>query len=776
MRSLKDLKTKGLPLIWPPLAGVLLSLGLVLPVLRALSLDAVRPAVFACVITGVICALSELFSRRKWIVACVGFLIAAFFVFGSLSRVSGMLSAAVHLARGNGEPLRVYAPELSALLGALFTLIGFRMASQSAGFYPAMSLMMIAALLVWFTGDASGLWLFLPALFVLCALFAHAAGDVAPPPRTLLVSLSIVALALMLSPALTLRSETLKDFSESLRTYITDTFFFTEPRTVYTIQVDGFKPLETRLGGPVNIQDRPVMVVEAPRPILLRGAIYNEYSGLAWGDTMSTRRFLYNDFRNKKMRADTMDELRPSGEARDSGTFELLPIKVTMQADSASTLFAPLRTEALTTPMVLVPYFNTSSEIFITRDLAVGDTYTLQAPVVALDDPRLEGQIARAAMDGENRDMSSYLRLPNVIAEDVFALTARIIQGCETPLQKALAIRSYLQKNFAYTLTPEVPPDRQDFVSFFLLRGKEGYCTYFASAMAVMGRIAGLPTRYVEGYLAEPSGGLALVTSRNAHAWAEVYFDGFGWVSFDATPPRGSGSRQPDSQNQQQEQQEQGGQEQGGDSEQEAQGDTVSPAPEDGAEPSPSPNPSEAEQPPTPSPSPEPENQPEPSPTPSPEPTPPESLDAENPQSKRSALFLWLLLLLLAALVLVREVVTRPETIAKRRAKDDGERVIVYYRGVLSLLAAASLPAYPSESPLSYAERVQARLGKEVGLLEIAEMVTALGYGRIAADPAQVSGAARCYRALHKGVSLRAKAVFTARRMLFGIGNIKSVP
>ena len=59
--------------------------------------------------------------------------------------------------------------------------------------------------------------------------------------------------------------------------------------------------------------------------------------------------------------------------------------------------------------------------------------------------------------------------------------------------------------------------------------------------MAVMARIAGLPSRYIEGYAAVPdSDGTARVTQRNAHAWTEIYFSGFGWLSFDATPGYGT--------------------------------------------------------------------------------------------------------------------------------------------------------------------------------------------------------------------------------------------
>ncbi len=59
--------------------------------------------------------------------------------------------------------------------------------------------------------------------------------------------------------------------------------------------------------------------------------------------------------------------------------------------------------------------------------------------------------------------------------------------------------------------------------------------------MAVMARMVGLPSRYIEGYAAVPdSDGIARVTQRNAHAWAEIYFSGFGWLSFDATPGYGT--------------------------------------------------------------------------------------------------------------------------------------------------------------------------------------------------------------------------------------------
>ncbi|HBM80181.1 MAG TPA: hypothetical protein DD426_04985, partial [Clostridiaceae bacterium] len=78
-----------------------------------------------------------------------------------------------------------------------------------------------------------------------------------------------------------------------------------------------------------------------------------------------------------------------------------------------------------------------------------------------------------------------------------------------------------------------------DFVDYFLFDEKKGYCTYHASAMAVMSRMAGIPSRYVEGFAISESDkgsdGIYKVPAYRAHAWVELYFDGYGWVRFEPT-------------------------------------------------------------------------------------------------------------------------------------------------------------------------------------------------------------------------------------------------
>ena len=126
---------------------------------------------------------------------------------------------------------------------------------------------------------------------------------------------------------------------------------------------------------------------------------------------------------------------------------------------------------------------------------------------------------------------------------------------------------------YEYTLSPGVTPASKDYVEYFLFEDKKGLCTHFASAAVMIFRCAGIPARYVEGfvvpeslYRGDPiykedvvvgSDGKyskekwyyykAIVTDRYAHAWVEVYIDGIGWITVDPTP--GYASAYMDAQN-----------------------------------------------------------------------------------------------------------------------------------------------------------------------------------------------------------------------------------
>ncbi|HNG20294.1 MAG TPA: transglutaminase-like domain-containing protein, partial [Candidatus Obscuribacter sp.] len=82
------------------------------------------------------------------------------------------------------------------------------------------------------------------------------------------------------------------------------------------------------------------------------------------------------------------------------------------------------------------------------------------------------------------------------------------------------------------------PPPDKDPLEYFLFEIKEGYCDYYASAMATMLRSVGIPARtasgYAEGTFDEESK-VFFVTAADAHTWVEVYFPEYGWVEFEPT-------------------------------------------------------------------------------------------------------------------------------------------------------------------------------------------------------------------------------------------------
>jgi protein-glutamine gamma-glutamyltransferase len=136
---------------------------------------------------------------------------------------------------------------------------------------------------------------------------------------------------------------------------------------------------------------------------------------------------------------------------------------------------------------------------------------------------------------------------PEVIAHlQVPAVTARMMQladslraSAPTMYDHVLAVERYLKTQFEYTL--DLPPTRREAtLDHFLFVRRAGHCEYFSTAMAILLRAGGVATRNVNGFLGgewNEFGQYLTVTQNNAHSWVEVYFPGYGWVTFDPTPP-----------------------------------------------------------------------------------------------------------------------------------------------------------------------------------------------------------------------------------------------
>jgi hypothetical protein len=102
-------------------------------------------------------------------------------------------------------------------------------------------------------------------------------------------------------------------------------------------------------------------------------------------------------------------------------------------------------------------------------------------------------------------------------------------------------VEQYVRSTITYNEAVDAPPDDQDVVDYVLFDSKEGYCEYYASAMAVLLRAEGIPSRVVGGYFPAPfdaAEGGHLYREKNAHLWVEVFFPEFGWIPFEPTANR----------------------------------------------------------------------------------------------------------------------------------------------------------------------------------------------------------------------------------------------
>jgi hypothetical protein len=133
-------------------------------------------------------------------------------------------------------------------------------------------------------------------------------------------------------------------------------------------------------------------------------------------------------------------------------------------------------------------------------------------------------------------ERARYLELPPLNIR-IYSL-GRQWSGDGAPLDRALRIQRHLQRDFKYALDGPDKPVPDPLADFLFVR-KEGYCEYFASAMAVMLRAQGIPSRvatgFQSGYFNDVSG-LYVVRASDAHAWVEAWIDG-RWTTFDPTPP-----------------------------------------------------------------------------------------------------------------------------------------------------------------------------------------------------------------------------------------------
>jgi len=310
--------------------------------------------------------------------------------------------------------------------------------------------------------------------------------------------------------------------------------------------VGGFSNADSRIGGtsfgpsrPISgswvSSDTEILTITSPsgRGHYLRTIAYDVYTGHGWDQSDRQQREVPA---GERFYPDYTAE-RPIFQ----DAFEAETVVIVLHDSPGRSLFAPGFPYRASAPVVLdeiggVPLF---AALDAGSSLSAGDGYTITAMI---------SQATRAQLSAAGSDYPPEIRAMYLGTEGVTDATRQKAAevaaeaGAVTPYEQAAALARWLNtgEEFTYATQASLPsdPDR-DFVDFFLFdeEGRVGYCEYYASAMVVMARTLGIPARMASGYAPgeRVDQGQFLVRASNAHAWAELYFPGYGWQIFEAT-------------------------------------------------------------------------------------------------------------------------------------------------------------------------------------------------------------------------------------------------
>jgi hypothetical protein len=313
------------------------------------------------------------------------------------------------------------------------------------------------------------------------------------------------------------------------------------PRTRWFIRASlsgaapAFRALDTELTyGPLQGRRRgaTMLKVTAAQPALWRMRVLPAFAGAGW-------------------RLDTKPELpQPAAE----------PIEVTVQVDGLANdlAVAPGPIDAIQAAGTATPVLGEGWQL--APPPRRGDTYEVRARVVHATAEQLQrapapnGPSVRAYLSlspgyvwpgtvvvpgfGQPPDPKVTAILDQSPYGPAVALARRLAAGATSQWELVARVRRYLLDGGRFRYTTKPPHPGSFPLVDFLLRDHAGYCQHFAGAAALLLRLAGVPARVVVGFATgvPGPGGRFTVRDSDAHAWVEVYFQGYGWVAFNPTP------------------------------------------------------------------------------------------------------------------------------------------------------------------------------------------------------------------------------------------------
>ena len=262
-------------------------------------------------------------------------------------------------------------------------------------------------------------------------------------------------------------------------------------------------------------RDTKLLRIKSSEPLLWRGGTLDHFDGMRWSSTVQAGE-------------DDSEEI-----SANVPTSEVVQ-RIEVEEAETNLLFGGYRISSVSVPEAQE---RSDGSWASSRPFAKGSSYRVLSQVPQPTVPQLEA----SGTDYPEVVREKFLQLP-AHRPEVLTETAGRIQADyqpRTPYAAARAIERYLVHDGSFTYNINVDYGRADkAIEEFLGEGKEGFCTQFATSMALLARELGIPSRVVYGATpgTEVEQSEYLVTGSNMHTWVEIYFPGVGWYSFNPTP------------------------------------------------------------------------------------------------------------------------------------------------------------------------------------------------------------------------------------------------
>ena len=335
-------------------------------------------------------------------------------------------------------------------------------------------------------------------------------------------------------------------------------------REDFSTALSGFSD-DGELGDGVQDDDREVMKIQAQRSLVtnvyLIGKVYDTFDGRQWlqeyeGD--EEERFIDT--------VETLYAVRRLDEKYLTDYLRTANIRIRYEVFNTEYVFAPLKARSIQGRAHVLDYSFEGGDMVFESRKGYGTEYNveyyqmnmgeelfgqlLKTPkepdealwnTVAREYKKQTGRNITLELVESHRQMIYENYLEEItLSQDVESYLAEITRDARTDLERLQAIERELNF-YTYNRRPGSLPDTvtnaSEFLDYFLLERREGYCTYFATAFVLLARAEGIPARYVQGFCVPMQGSQeAAVLSSMAHSWPEVYIEDVGWIPFEPTP------------------------------------------------------------------------------------------------------------------------------------------------------------------------------------------------------------------------------------------------